>query len=364
MKNNIRKVTFVIPALHSGGMERVMSELVNFFSEKKELEIHLILYGKTREIFYSLNSEIQIHKPNFQFNEKFRVFSTLCTLFSIRLIVKRIQPESILSFGEYWNNMVLLSLIGLRYPLYISDRCQPDKSFKFPHNILRKWLYPRASGIIAQTDFAKDAFLRLKLNNNIVTIGNPIREIKDHSGVLKQKNILSIGRLIDSKHFDRLINIFHNIKHSDWMLIIVGGDALKQKNRALLQKQINNLCIEQKVFLEGNQREVDDYYLSSTIFAFTSSSEGFPNVIGEAMSAGLPVVAYDCVAGPSEMIEDGKNGFLIPLFDDVSFEAKLRFLMENEEERIRMGAYARESIKRFSVSNIGEEYYKILLGEA
>ena len=72
---------------------------------------------------------------------------------------------------------------------------------------------------------------------------------------------------------------------------------------------------EDKVFLEGKQADVETYYFKSKVFAFTSSSEGFPNVIGEAMSARLPVIAFDCIAGPSEMIKDNENGFLIPLFN-------------------------------------------------
>jgi GalNAc-alpha-(1->4)-GalNAc-alpha-(1->3)-diNAcBac-PP-undecaprenol alpha-1,4-N-acetyl-D-galactosaminyltransferase len=141
-------------------------------------------------------------------------------------------------------------------------------------------------------------------------------------------------------------------------LIIVGGDAIKQKNSITLQQKIDDLGIAKNIILAGNQKDVEEYLLRAEIFTFTSSSEGFPNVIGEAMSAGLPVVAYDCVAGPSDMIADGQNGYLIPLFDDLMFEEKLRYLMENEEERQRMGVYARESIQRFSVETIGGQYYE------
>ncbi|MPN34840.1 Glycosyltransferase Gtf1 [bioreactor metagenome] len=169
--------------------------------------------------------------------------------------------------------------------------------------------------------------------------------------------------MISTKHFDQLIEIFSRINKPEWKLIIVGGDAIKQENSIVLRQQIMNAGMQNKIFLDGNQKDVESYLLRSDIFAFTSSSEGFPNVIGEAMSAGLPVVAYDCVAGPSDMIDDGKNGYLIPLFDNEIFEEKLRFLMKNEEVRKQMGAYARKSIRKFSVENIGEEFYKFILSE-
>ena len=360
MEIKSKKIVFLIPSLQPGGMERVMCELLNYFSKKRNLEVHLIIYGKNREVFYDLSDEINIHKPKFDFDDKYRTFYTFRTIFFIRKLVKAIQPHSTLSFGELWNNLVLISLIGLKYPVYISDRCKPDKSFGLFQNLLRKWLYPLASGMIAQTEKAKEIYQKANLNRNIVVIGNPIRDIKQRINIEKEHIILSVGRLINTKHFDRLIDVFARINKPDWRLIIVGGDAIKQKNSITLQQKIDELGFENNIILAGNQKDVEEYLLRAEIFAFTSSSEGFPNVIGEAMSAGLPVVAYDCVAGPSDMIADGQNGYLIPLFDDKMFEDRLRYLMENEAERQRMGVYARESIQRFSVENIGEQYYKIL----
>ena len=87
----------------------------------------------------------------------------------------------------------------------------------------------------------------------------------------------------------------------------------------------------EKIILAGTQKDVESYLLRSRIFAFTSSSEGFPNVVGEAMSAGLPVVAYDCVAGPSDMVVNDRNGYLIPLFDKGAFGVKLKYLMDNPQ---------------------------------
>ena len=100
--------------------------------------------------------------------------------------------------------------------------------------------------------------------------------------------------------------------------------------------------------------------IKSKIFAFTSSSEGFPNVIGEAMSAGLPVVAYDCIAGPSDMVIDGENGFLIPLFDQSSFKQRLSQLIKDESLRNKMGHCAKTSICRFGEEFITEQYYEVI----
>src|SRR5690606_6082917 len=150
----------------------------------------------------------------------------------------------------------------------------------------------------------------------------------------------------------------------DWKLIIVGDDAQKQKNKIKLEKLIYELNAKERVFLIGTQKNIDEFYLRSKIFAFTSSSEGFPNVIGEAQAAGLPVISFDCIAGPSDLIEDGKNGFLIPLFEQKMFEDKLRLLISDENLRERLGNSAKETIKKFSVSAIGDKFEKFILTNA
>jgi GalNAc-alpha-(1->4)-GalNAc-alpha-(1->3)-diNAcBac-PP-undecaprenol alpha-1,4-N-acetyl-D-galactosaminyltransferase len=154
--------------------------------------------------------------------------------------------------------------------------------------------------------------------------------------------------------------MFVEVTPPDWKLVIVGGDAKKQKLSNELRKLINQLGAEEQVFLEGEQKNIESYYHKSTIFAFTSSSEGFPNVIGEALSAGLPVISYDCVAGPSDMIEEGQNGFLVPLHDTTQFKKKLLLLMENENLRTQMSKIAKNSINNFSTASIAEEYYEFM----
>lgn len=359
----MEKIAFLIPSMSSGGMERVMGEIVTYFSKISGYECHLVIYGKSTQDFYKVPSNVIIHRPEFKFDDNKRTWNTIKTARFIRQTIKKLKPYRILSFGEYWNNFVLLSLLGLNMPIYVSDRNSPEESLGAIHNILRELLYPRAAGVIAQTKKAEEIF-RLKFKSKTSqVIGNPIREIDSQNEIEKENIIITVGRLIETKNFNRLIDIFSKLDNRQWKLIIVGGDSNKQTNSIKLQAQIDNLDLGENVILAGTQKNVEDYLLRAKIFAFTSNSEGFPNVIGEAMSAGLPVVSYDCVAGPSDMIEDGKTGFLIPLFEDDIFMEKLRFLMNNDELRNEMGIRAKESIQRYSVENIGKQFYKFIIGQ-
>lgn len=358
---NRKKLCLVIPSLQAGGMERVMSGLAGYFVSKGGMEVHMLLYGIKREVFYPLPEAIVLHRPSFRFNNRLRLLSTLRTMLFLRRSVKRMDPDAVLSFGELWNSFVLLGLKGLKYPVFISDRCSPERPYNALHSFLRKWLYPRADGIIAQTATAREIYSRQFRHSNIRVIGNPIREVERIDGIEKENMVLMVGRLIRTKHQDELIKLFLEIGMPDWKLVIVGYDHLKQNNRQRLQDIINENGAGERVFLEGKQARVDDYYTRSRIFAFTSSSEGFPNAIGEAMSAGLPVVAFDCVAGPSDMIRDGENGFLVPLFEYGLFRQRLEALMKDREMQETLGSRGREDIRAFSMEKTGERFLEFIL---
>jgi GalNAc-alpha-(1->4)-GalNAc-alpha-(1->3)-diNAcBac-PP-undecaprenol alpha-1,4-N-acetyl-D-galactosaminyltransferase len=339
-----------------------MSEIATYFARKKDIKVHLILYGITREIFYKIPDNIIIHKPSFRFNDSIRLLSTLRTLVYLRFTIKKINPSSILSFGEYWNSFLLLSIYGLDYQTFISDRSQPDKSLGRLHDWLRRKLYPKAKGLILQTEKARDIFLLKNSHPNIVVIGNPVREFNPaRFPEVREKSILMVGRLIKTKHQDKLIEMFANVRLPEWKLIIVGYDHLKQHNLARLRELARISGIEDQVVFTGKQENMEEIYCRSSFFAFTSSSEGFPNVIGEAMAAGLPVVAFDCVAGPSELITDGRNGYLIPLFDYELFQSRMAELMNNEKLRQELGFNARVSIEKFSSEKICEAFFKFIV---
>lgn len=362
MKNVAKKrFCFVVHSLGPGGMERVMSELLYYFAGKTDAELHLVLYGKGRKKFYPIPETVNVHEPVWEFDDSKRFLFTFKTMIYLRRKVNEINPVSVLSFGELWNNFVLLSLIGSGYKVYVSDRCQPNKKLSALHESLRKMLYPGAAGIIAQTHTAGEIYSEKKLNDNIKVIGNPIRQIKKSNVEPDRENIiLTVGRLIKTKHHDRLIKIFKKCSNKNWKLVIVGGDAQKQNGMKRLQNLKQNLGMNGSVVLTGNVKDVEYYYNRSKIFAFTSSSEGFPNVIGEAMSAGLPVITYDCIAGPSEMVENGVNGYLIKQFDDKEFQEKLMELITNEDLRNQMGSRSKKMIDKFSVDSIGEKFYSYI----
>jgi GalNAc-alpha-(1->4)-GalNAc-alpha-(1->3)-diNAcBac-PP-undecaprenol alpha-1,4-N-acetyl-D-galactosaminyltransferase len=343
-------------------MERVMSKLASRFSKKDSLDVHLVLYGSTRKIFYVLPDNITVYTPSWQFDKQKRQLHGLRTVRFLRKTITAIKPDTVLSFGEMWNNIVLLSLRGTGLAVYIADRSQPNKNLGWFQNSLRRWLYPQAAGLILQTAMAENIYRKIYPSLHIKVIGNPIKQIAETANEhpARENNILMVGRLIEGKHHDRLIKIFARINNPEWKLVLVGHSFAWQNVMEYCKDLAVQLGIGDKVIFTGEQANVEQYYLSSKIFAFTSSSEGFPNVVGEAMSAGLPVVSYDCLAGPAEMVRHSVNGFLVPVFDDVAFENSLRLLMGNENLREQYGTQAIQDMKKFAAENISGHFLEYI----
>lgn len=363
MSETKKKIVFAVHSLCPGGQERVVSVLINEFSKQNDVEIHLVMFGRCPELFYTIPNITIIHQPNFKFNDILRFWFTVKTMWFIRSTLMKIKADAILSFGEHWNSFVLLSCMGCNLPIFVSDRNQPGKKLGLIQETLRAYLYPKAKGIIAQTAIAKSVLFSKTKHANIAVIGNPIPESVLDETIKRRNIVLSVGRLIDTKHHDALIKSFLKVRKGDWKLVIVGDDAIKQRNKEKLEQLVKNLNAQDYIEIAGKSNEVQKYYQRAKVFAFTSSSEGFPNVIGEAMMAGLPVVAFDCVAGPAEMVHDNSNGFLVPLFDFNEFENKLNLLMSNDLLINKMSENAYNSIQQFNAQSISKKFFNFVLNQ-
>jgi len=351
-------ICLIIPSLSHGGAERVISILANEWSEKDNLEVNILLLTK-QEKYYQIDNRVTIIEPEKGYSKNIwsKFLYKIWTLKYIRDNINIIKPTSILSFSEKYNNIVLLSLLFTKNKIFISDRNNPKKSLGKIHEFLRKKLYKRASGIIAQTDTAKQILFEKTKNVNITVIPNPLRELNNHN--LKKENIiLSIGRLVPQKNQKTLIEIFSKLSNTeDWKLKIIGTGPLEND----LIKLIKELNLENKVELLGYKSDVDYYLQSSKIFAFTSLFEGFPNALSEAMGNGIASISFDCPTGPSELITNGENGILVDLNDVIEYTNKLQYLIDHNSYREEIGIKAQYVLDNFSKEKISERYLNFIL---
>jgi GalNAc-alpha-(1->4)-GalNAc-alpha-(1->3)-diNAcBac-PP-undecaprenol alpha-1,4-N-acetyl-D-galactosaminyltransferase len=349
----LKKICFIIPSLKSGGMERVACELANFSSKK--VKTFLIIL-QTSDIFYSLDNEVELLMPEKKYSIK--ALNLLNTIIFLRSHIRKIKPDSILSFGETYNSFVILALIGLNQKIFVSDRSNPLKNWGIFHEILRKYAYRNAFGIISQTSQAKEKISYITGHKNVHIIPNATTKKKNlQNKDERDKIILSVGRLIKSKKIDLLISIFEQTESENWLLWIVGDGPEREYLKTLAKKSKKS----NQIIFFGNQKEVENFYSQANIFAMTSISEGFPNVLLEAHTYGLPCIAFNCSAGPSDIIIHGRNGFLIEELDVNSYIIHLKNLMNDVELRDRLSKFALQDIQKFNINNIGQKFLEVLL---
>ena len=356
----MKRVCFITPSLEKGGMERVLTELANY-GAKNMYAVYIINILPGRNVAYELDSRVTCIEPEYGYEENLRF--KIRSFRYLKEQISKIKPQSCLSFSESFNPLAVLVSKLNGVPIYISDRSNPLKPVSFFKRFIKRVVYPKADGMIAQTSFAQKVFQRKKLNSNIITIANPLRALpswagsKDASQNNGQNLIVSVGRLVPSKNFAQLIRIFAETASDCWELIILG----EGRERPSLESLIKKLKLCDRVKLLGQVDDVDAYFSRADVFAFTSLSEGFPNALSEAMGFPLACISFDCPAGPADIIDDGVNGMLIPINNEESYRKKLSDLMKDSELRDKFKLEAYKNREKFSTVRTSAKYFNFIL---
>ena len=193
-----------------------------------------------------------------------------------------------------------------------------------------------------------------------VYIPNSIDKMPDKRAKLKNKRLISVGRLSPEKGYLDLLKIYNVFykDYPDWTLDIVGDGVEREKMEKYIAK--NNL--EKNVTLHGFRGKdyIDDLLQKSSIYLMTSLTESFGIVLIEAMSHGIPCIAFDSAEGAREIINSGYNGYLIKNRNSEAMMMKIADLINNEEERIKLGKQARDSVKKYASDVIGDEWITLI----
>ncbi|MDH7446581.1 glycosyltransferase family 4 protein [Aquimarina sp. 2201CG14-23] len=358
------KILFVIDQVYlHGGIERVLSIKANYFAAQDDNEIHIITTEqKDNKPCYDFSTKISFQDIGVNYNRTKSYFHPINLLklpkhvSKIRSAIKNIQPDVVVvcshSTDTYFMPFVVKSVPKVKefhFSKFIEE--QPRKN---PRNILKKYFFKF-------TDFVEKKYDKLIiLNNNesgyyktdnTVVIPNPLTFYPDSVSELKDKIVISAGRIAPVKGFDILIDIWELVhqKNKDWELHIYGdGD---QGYVEMLQDKINQKGLQHNLILKGSTDNVKSKMLSSSIYAMSSHNECFPLVLLEAQSCGLPIISFDCPHGPRSIINE-ENGCLVELYHKEEFSEKLLALMSNPEQLKAFGANARENASNFEVKKV------------
>lgn len=352
------RLLYIVPKIkNAGGVARVIAVKANYFAEHFGYEVHILSQNEASEQpFYDFDAKISFHNMILKGNA-FQFFSSFKK--SINQKIQEIKPDLILVADNGLKAFLIPFIIQSKIPIVFEAHGSkfveeaPKVSFysKFISRIKYRFKDFSARRFTKIVVLSQESLQEWNVKNGIV-IPNPSWIKTDKSAAIKNKKVIAIARNSYEKGLDRLLFIWEKTirKNPDWVLDIYTDD------KDFLNERTNDLEISFSVNVHDFVKNIEEKYLESSIYAMTSRTEGFGMVLLEAMSFGVPCIAFDCPVGPRTIIKDNENGFLIPDNDFDLYAEKLSALMNNEEIRIQFGKTAKETSNHFSIEKMMNDW--------
>ena len=375
----IKKISILSLHLGYGGIEKSIIALANLLCKKYEVEI-VCTYKLYDKPVFDLNKKVKVcylmegYRPNrVEFKKalkKKKIFTALKEgLKSLKILhlrrktminyIKNSDADVIIStrdifnawLGDYAKSEVLK--IGWEHNHY-------HDNYRYARNVIRS-VYYLDYFVLVSASLKNFYESHLTTSNcQCVYIPNIIDKIPKKVSSLETKRIVSVGRLSPEKGYMDLLKVFSVIanKYPTWHLDIIGDGVEKER----LEKFINNHELNERVTLHGFQNKdyIDKILHDSSIYVMTSYTESFGIVLLEAMSHGLPCIAFDSAEGARELINSGMNGYLIKNRSYAAMIKKIEDLMKNKNVRKKIGLAGRYSIKIYTSEIVGEQWYNLI----
>lgn len=344
----------------SGGLERVLSLKTSFFVKKYGHNVTILTLNEVSlEPFYQFHKDIKFESIVVSKETLFSYMNTYKT--KIQEVVSKIQPDVIFVCDDGLKGFFLPKIIKTPakwiYERHVSKLIElPEESSFFKKCmvkvkfILMDYLSNFFDCFVVLTDKNKREWLK---TNNIRVIPNPLSFDLGDISDLDSKSVICVGKISYQKGQDNLIKIWEKIHEvrPDWKLKLYGKEDLSYLDTSNLEFGIE---------FYPPTNNIREKYLESSIYVMPSRFEGFGMVLIEAMSCGLPVISFDCPFGPSDIITDGVDGFLIENGNLDQFYSKLLLLINDLEKRNAMGHCAFHNVERFALEPIMGKWESLL----
>lgn len=374
----MKKITILALHLSTGGIEKTIATLSNMLTKHYEVEI-IANYQIDEKPAFKIDDRVKIKylMPGLRPNAK-EFKSAIRRGKIIQVIKEGIRAIKILYFRE---KLMKEAVKNLSCDIAISTRDIHNRLLgKYAKNGIVKIAQEHNNNgnekyirKIVKSLKNIDYFMpvskqllaiyeeKLKSSNiKCIYIPHCLSDYPKEISKLENKNIISIGRLSPEKGFLDLIDVYELVSSSnpDWHLFIAGDGQEREK----IEKRIQEKNLQEKVSLLGFQKQekLNELFLQSSIYVMTSIHESFGLVLIEAESYGLPILAFDTAEGPKEIIENGKNGFLISNRNIKEMSEKIQELINNANLRKRMGEHSREESQKYRMENVEKIWFDFI----
>jgi glycosyltransferase involved in cell wall biosynthesis len=358
------KILCVISSLQSGGAERVMTWLSGGLSARAHRVTLSSFEDGSQPPFYGVRPGVDLRYLDLLRASRTRwaaLEANAHRLRRLRELYRDTDPDVVVSFVDRTNVLALAAALGSGRGVVVSERVDPRR---IDGGRALSWsrtaLYPWCQRLVLQGDDLRPFFGRA-LQDRITVIPNPV--IPPPAGGTSapppgRKRLLAVGRLTHQKGFDLLIEAFARVapRFSEWDLVILGEGP----DKAQLELQVQRSGLGARVDLAGRHADPFPFYRGAAAFALSSRFEGFPNVLVEAMSLGLPVLATACTGAVSSIVEDGRAGLLVEPDSVEALAAGLATLLGDDAARSRLAQAARGVVERYDPERILDQWESTL----
>lgn len=346
--------------METGGAERVAALLASAWADRGHDITLMPTFSGRGDCAFPLSSSVQLR---FLADFAGPDAGKLARLVALRAFIRRTQPDVIISFLPHVNCAAVLAAAGQGIPVIACERTYPpllQPPLPFFYRIARRLTYPFAAALVGQTETAA-WWLRARAGRALVeTIPNPVanplpssspRLNPDDLFAPDRKLVLWAGRFEESKRVDVLIDAFARIASTvpEWDVILLGDGPV----RAAVAEQVRRLGLDERVHLPGFAGNLADWYRRAGVFAMTSSYEGFPNTLLEALAHGVPSIAFDVLTGPRELSDGGRRLILLPDCDHIhNLSNSLSTLLSDDARREELGRAGIETATEYSEARV------------
>lgn len=322
---------FFYYSMQAGGAERVIALLSDY--AVRHGDTVTIVTMDSKESFYTLHpAVIHLSLPLSSNSQGIyrSVKNNLNRLKTLKQVYKLNQPDAVVCFGPNTTLLSWLARGSMKYKLIGSERSNPYLTVTGFWSKGKKWISTLCDGFLFQTEGAR-GYYPAATQKRAIILPNSI-SFDDFAAFThpweERKNICAVGRMDADKCFDDLLAAFAKVqeKHSAAQLDLYGDGPL----RAELEALSVNLGLQSSVVFHGRCNTMFEEYGKHKLFAMASQCEGMPNVLIEALASGCACVAANCDFGPSELIRDDENGFLVPAHNPDAMADRLCRLLEDD----------------------------------
>lgn len=364
-KSNKKNVLIVNGYLNIGGAERVLTLLANHLC--KTYNVFFATLQKSEKTLFALEPKVKLLELNLETNrlsikrmgfiKSIQYYHNVST--ALKNIVDKYNIDLLIAFNDREVFLTWLSLHRNKQLKFVFSQRNAPSSKPLRNNILLKYIYHHCDLVVFQLEKVRKFYKFNKYDTRAIVIENPVNIYPAKPVLQRKKIIIGAGRLVPQKRFDLLIRSFEVFlrSHPTYRLEIFGRGPLKDELNALIDSHglSKNVCIKDAI-PNVMQKKYD-----CNMFVLSSDFEGIPNVLIEAMAAGIPCISTDCDPGGGALVTNNGNcGLLVPCGDIPALSNAMCRLADEPELASQMAVAASKYIMRFSEKNIYDLWEKAI----